>query len=218
MIRAYYIKKNIEAIDEAGLSRMLCFLPPDRREKAMKFKFHEGQVLSALSYLTLLYLLEKEDIHHGPFEVVLKKNEKPGVADESFCFNISHTKGAVLAAAGSTPVGADIQRIMEKDFEGVAKRVMKPEELSLITRSKSPEREFARLWTLKESYIKYTGEGISALEAVPDLSAFEKNGGSLPGGPSFVTEESEGLFISVCSNDTIEVRETGLDEVLRFLY
>ena len=131
---------------------------------------------------------------------------------------ISHTKGAVLAAAGSTPVGADIQRIMEKDFEGVAKRVMKPEELSLITRSKSPEREFARLWTLKESYVKFTGEGISALEAVPDLSAFEKNGGSLPGGPSFVTEESEELFISVCSNDTIEVRETGLDEVLRFLY
>ncbi len=218
MITAYYIQKNIETIDEDMLVKMLPALPDERREKAMKYKMHEGKVLCALSWLLLKHLIEKEDIHHGPFTITTGKYEKPYVRDDSFFFNISHTSGAVLAAAGSTPVGADIQRIMEKDFEGVAKRVMKPEELSLITRSKSPEREFARLWTLKESYVKFTGEGISALEAVPDLSAFEKNGGSLPGGPSFVTEESEGLFISVCSNDTIEVRETGLDEVLRFLY
>ena len=217
MITAYYIQKNIEAIDEDILSRLLSALPDERRKKALRFKMHEGKVLSALSWQLLLYLLEKEDIHHGSFDIKIEKNEKPFVSDESFFFNISHTSGAVLAAAGFSPVGADIQRIMEKGYEAVAKRVLNPAELHLFSHSDEPEKEFARLWTLKESYIKYTGEGISALGDTPDFSSFEKNGGRLSNGPSFLTEESEGLFISICSNDTMKIREIELDRVLPHL-
>ena len=217
MITAYYIQKNIGSIDEGRLFQMLSALPAKRREKALRFKMHEGKVLSALSWLLLLYLLEKEDIHHGSFDIKTGKNEKPYVPDESFFFNISHTSGAVLAAAGFSPVGADIQRIMEKGYEAVAKRVLNPAELHLFSHSNEPEKEFARLWTLKESYIKYTGEGISALEDTPDFSSFEKTGGKLSNGPSFLTEESEGLFISICSNDTMKIREIELDRVLPHL-
>ena len=179
MITAYYIQKNIETIDEDMLLKMLPTLPDERREKAMRYKMHEGKVLCALSWLLLKHLLEMEDIHHGSFEIATGKNEKPYIPDDSFFFNISHTSGAVLAAAGFSPLGADIQRIMEKDYEPVAKRVLKPKELLLCTHSPEPQKEFTRLWTLKESYIKYTGEGISALENVPDLSSFSKAGGRL---------------------------------------
>ena len=217
MITAYYIQKNIETIDEDMLLKMLPALPDERREKAMRYKFHEGKVLCALSWLLLEHLLKKEDIHHGSFEIKTGKNEKPYIPDDSFFFNISHTSGAVLAAAGFSPLGADIQRIMEKDYEPVAKRVLKPKELLLCTHSPEFQKEFARLWTLKESYIKYTGEGISALENVPDLSSFGKAGGALPNGPSFLTEEGDGLFISICSNDAMKIMEIRLDEVLPHL-
>ena len=213
MIKAYFIQKNTDLINEDVLDRMISALPKDRREKALRFRFHEGKVLSALSWLLLSYLLEKEDIHHGFFEMIMGKNEKPLVKDKSFFFNISHTKGAVLAAAGFSPVGADIQRI-EKKYEPVGKRVLTPFELSLVKSSKNPEKEFTRLWTLKESYIKYTGEGISALEGAPDFSSFERAGGKLSGGPAFLTKEGEDIFISVCSDDDMEISEIGLNEVL----
>lgn len=116
MITAYYIQKNIETIDEDMLLKMLPALPDERREKAMRYKFHEGKVLCALSWLLLEHLLEMEDIHHGSFEIKTGKNEKPYIPDDSFFFNISHTSGAVLAAAGFSPLGVDIQRIMETDF------------------------------------------------------------------------------------------------------
>lgn len=213
MVNAYYIQKRIKMIDEEALSHMLSLLPPARREKALRFKFHEGQVLSALSWLLLCHLLEREDIHHGPFEVVTGKNEKPLVKDGGFFFNISHTKGAVLAAAGFSPVGADIQ-IVEEKYEPVAKRVLTPSELSLVKHSSEPGKEFTRLWTLKESYIKYTGEGMRALEGAPDFSSFERAGGRLTGGPAFLTKEGEDIFISVCSDDDMEISEIGLNEVL----
>lgn len=213
MVKAYYIKKDTGTVGEDELSLMLSALPKERREKALRFRFREGKVLSSLSWLLLCHLLEREDIHHGPFEAVSGKNEKPLVKDGSFFFNISHTKGAVLAAAGFSPVGADIQ-IVEGKYEPVAKRVLTPSELSLVKHSSKPEREFTRLWTLKESYIKYTGEGMSALEGAPDFSSFERTGGRLTGGPTFLTKEGEDIFISVCSNDDMEISEIGLNEVL----
>ena len=213
MIKAYFIQKNIDLINEDVLDRMLSALPKGRREKTLCFRFHEGKVLSALSWLLLSYLLEKEDIHHGSFEMIMGKNEKPLVKDGRFFFNISHTKGAVLAAAGFSPVGADIQ-IVEGKYEPVAKRVLTPSELSLVKHSSKPEREFTRLWTLKESYIKYTGEGISGLENAPDFSIFNKAGGRLSDGPSFLTKEGDGLYISICSDDEMEIHEIGLESVL----
>ena len=217
MIKAYFIQKNTDLINEDVLDRMISALPKDRREKALRFRFHEGKVLSALSWLLLSYLLEKEDIHHGSFEMIMGKNEKPLVKDGSFFFNISHTNGAVLAAAGFSQVGADIQRIMEKDTEAVAKRVFTPSELSLFKSSNEPEKEFTRLWTLKESYIKYTGSGISGLENAPDFSNFNKAGGSLSDGPSFLTKEGDGLYISICSDDEMELCEISIDEILEQL-
>lgn len=213
MVKAYYIQKDIEAVGEDELSLMLPVLPKERGDKALRFRFLEGKVLSALSWLLLCHLLEREGIHHGPFEVVNGKNEKPLVKDDIFFFNISHTKGAVLAAAGFSPVGADIQ-IVEGKYEPVAKRVLTPSELSLVKHSSEPGKEFTRLWTLKESYIKYTGEGISALEGAPDFSSFERAGGKLSGGPAFLTKEGEDIFISVCSDDDMEISEIGLNEVL----
>lgn len=213
MVKAYYIKKDTGTVGEDELSLMLSALPKERREKVLRFRFREGKVLSALSWLLLCHLLEREDIHHGPFEVVNGKNEKPLVKDDIFFFNISHTKGAVLAAAGFSPVGADIQ-IVEEKYEPVAKRVLSPSELSLVKHSSKPEREFTRLWTLKESYIKYTGEGISGLENAPDFSIFNKTGGRLSDGPSFLTAEGDGLFISTCSDDEMEIHEIGLESVL----
>ncbi len=57
----------------------------------------------------------------------------------------------------------------------LARRVLSDEELAVVESSVRPDIEFIRLWTMKESYLKMTGEGIrSDLKKVPlSTAAFE---------------------------------------------
>ncbi len=56
------------------------------------------------------------------------------------------------------PVGIDIEEIQfDRD---VAKAILDKDEYAAVCKSEEPDVEFTKLWTLKESYLKLTGEGI----------------------------------------------------------
>ncbi|HDP80378.1 MAG TPA: 4'-phosphopantetheinyl transferase superfamily protein, partial [Spirochaetes bacterium] len=74
--------------------------------------------------------------------------------------SISYSTGVVAAAFGMEgETGLDIEKIREAPL-GVAKRYFSPAELAAITAAEDPAAVFYRLWTLKESFAKYTGAGI----------------------------------------------------------
>ena len=109
-------------------------------------------------------------------------------------FNISHTHGGVVAVADKSPVGIDIQDILPVR-NGVLERCFSEKEIQIVRNSNSPQKEFARLWTLKESAVKFSGETIASLKNYcfeNTEKSFEKYG------RKFVTFEREKLFISVC--------------------
>lgn len=54
-------------------------------------------------------------------------------------------------------IGVDIQDIRPFSWE-IAKRVCCAEELELLERSTDKDREFTRMWAMKESYIKKSGK------------------------------------------------------------
>ena len=66
------------------------------------------------------------------------------------CFSLSHTRGFVLCALSSRPVGADVQLISEKDAP-FAERLMSQSERRCFT--------LHELWCLRESVYKLAGEG-----------------------------------------------------------
>ncbi|KAG2305872.1 hypothetical protein Bca52824_025620 [Brassica carinata] len=84
-------------------------------------------------------------------------------------FNISHTDS--LIACGVTvhvPVGIDVEdkeRKIKHDVLTFAKRFYSADEVNCLATILDPEaqrKEFIKLWTLKEAYVKALGKGFSA--------------------------------------------------------
>lgn len=86
---------------------------------------------------------------------------KPVLKDcTNLFFNISHSGDYAVCAVSKQPVGIDIERIGAYQ-PNVARRVCSDAEQKLLEQCEDPARLFYRLWTLKESYVKLTGTGIS---------------------------------------------------------
>jgi 4'-phosphopantetheinyl transferase len=77
-------------------------------------------------------------------------------------FNLSHSGKWILCGVGDKNIGLDVEIIKEINLN-VAKRFYADEEYySIIAVSKyEQQRLFYRYWTLKESYIKAEGLGLS---------------------------------------------------------
>ena len=84
--------------------------------------------------------------------------------------SISHSDGMCLAAVSDREIGADIERIRPRDTDRkkrLASRFFAPDEAAAVH---ADPAEFYRIWTAKESFIKYTGEGFS--RPLPSFSIF----------------------------------------------
>ena len=82
---------------------------------------------------------------------------------EGVFFNLSHSGDMVLCAICDMPVGCDIEKVADAPLE-IADRYFSEKERQYIDSSQSlPEisRRFFRIWTMKESYVKMTGEGMN---------------------------------------------------------
>lgn len=74
-------------------------------------------------------------------------------------FNISHSGERAVCALGQMELGIDVEHKREiKD--SLIKRTLTENEKIWLEQSKDKKTAFIRLWTLKESYIKATGEGL----------------------------------------------------------
>ena len=110
--------------------------------------------------LTAGLLLQKVLAIYGIDESTIRKNPcgKPMV--EGIYFNLSHTDGLVVCAVSDAPVGCDVEKVKEAP-KGVAERFFHANERAYLGKcSDAFDEQFFRLWTIKESYIKMTGEGM----------------------------------------------------------
>ena len=85
--------------------------------------------------------------------------KKPVLQHDSLHMNLSHCRGLAAAAVGTVPLGIDAE-IPRTVRENLFPRICTPEEVAEITAADDKNFVFTRFWTLKESYAKYTGEGI----------------------------------------------------------
>ena len=75
-------------------------------------------------------------------------------------FNISHCRGLAVVLLSDRECGVDAER-RRPLREKIVNRVFSPEEQAALTASDDPDMLFTRLWTLKESYVKAIGIGVS---------------------------------------------------------
>jgi len=133
-------------------------LTEKRKEKILCFKqrINRKQSLGAGLLLKRIfdeYNLKLDDLYYG-------ENGKPEV--RGLYFNLSHSDEMVICAVSEKLVGCDIERI-DKVRNGIAERYFTKKEIRYLDRFQGEEKkeEFYRLWTMKESYLKMTGEGIN---------------------------------------------------------
>lgn len=131
---------------------------------------------------------------------------KPYFSDrEDIFFNISHSDGLVTVILADTPVGIDIQSIRPiKDR--MIEMICGFGEQELIKKSREKDEVFIRLWSLKESYIKAIGKGMSfSMKNVNfdiDLLDKEKFTGKISNQSGvFFTKQLENYMLSACVLD-----------------
>ncbi len=148
-------------------------LTPERREKIKRIRIESEQRRSAAVGLLLEYGLRQRGYSlvcdHGFQKLGISRETygKPYLTGtEQLFFNLSHSGSYAAAVFSDEPVGIDVERVRPADL-ALAKRFFAAEEYAAL-RAVSDERdmggrldrEFIRLWTRKESYIKAVGEGM----------------------------------------------------------
>ena len=148
----------------------------DRRERLDRIRPERERCLSLGGALLLRYALR--ELGAGEPEIAYGEKGKPYLADlPDVHFNVSHSGEYAVCAVSSAPVGCDIERI--GSFRPrVAERFFAPEEyaaLASLTDEAAQADLFFRFWTLKESFLKTLGCGITEpLSAV----VFDLSGGA----------------------------------------
>ncbi len=78
-------------------------------------------------------------------------------------FNISHSGEWIACVLGNVPVGIDIQYHREIKLEQTARKICTPDEWKTFMQAgtEKGKKDFLfQIWTKKESYLKFTGDGI----------------------------------------------------------
>lgn len=97
-----------------------------------------------------------------PFQTLCGEWGKPYLAEyPGIHFNISHSGEHVCCAISDSEVGVDIQR-HQKVKATLAGRFFTGEDNRLLDGCAKEEREecFFRIWSIRESYLKFTGRGL----------------------------------------------------------
>jgi 4'-phosphopantetheinyl transferase len=153
------------------------------RAERMVFDRHRRRFIAGRGILRII-LGQYLNMEPAKLEFSYGQRGKPELANNSpegkLRFNLSHSEEMVLCAvARKRSVGIDVEYVLRKtDVEQLAKRFFFPDEFSVINSLPPAEKqeEFFKGWTVKEAYLKATGEGLHGLEQVEvSLS---------PGGPT----------------------------------
>lgn len=140
----------------------------------------------------------------SPDRIRIRVDGKPEV--DGIFFNLSHAGRIVICAAAEKEVGCDVEEIVQAP-EGVAEHFFHPSESAYINACMGDERNrrFFRIWTMKESYIKMTGEGMrldfDCFEILPDDEEIKvcRDGRLLS--CRIMEYDIPGYKVSVCANE-----------------
>lgn len=111
---------------------------------------------SAAAELAICAAMKNSGRPFAPSDYAYKESGQPTIQNGHI--SISHTEGYAACAIAREPVGIDVER--EHTFsKAAAKRILSPQE-ELLRESANADELLSRIWTVKESFLKMTGEGI----------------------------------------------------------
>lgn len=161
-----------------------------RQEKAERCRFLPDKIRCVISDLLLQYSVKKwfyakkekpegikrslddnlstsnMDSFFKELPIVIGENGKPYLKNvPDFFYNLSHSGAWVVLACANHEVGADVERLRpDTKLERMTRRFFTEQECDYIFNGVSDQEKlerFTKVWTCKESYVKYLGIGLA---------------------------------------------------------
>lgn len=140
-------------------------LSQNRRNKIDAYKYDSDKFLSMGAGYLLERGLRNMNIPTQIGYMEYGRNGKPCLrsSERTFHFNISHSGVYAVCAFSTTEVGVDIQKKTPTVNDRMLRVSCSPREYVYLTELDGAElvSEFYRAWTIKESFMKYLGTGLS---------------------------------------------------------
>lgn len=153
-----------ELLPDDVMTRMRSAVSAERRDASLRFQRQQDAQRSLVGELLLLHILrERYQLDADTLDMGKNSYGKPFLIQHPHIhFNLSHAGDWIICADDSAPVGVDIEKVRPIDF-AIAERFFTSSEYKLLLDAPEQKRLqlFYTLWTLKESYIKFVGKGLS---------------------------------------------------------
>lgn len=167
-----------EGIDETHVNGWRRILDPIENARADRFVFARDRIqyLAAHAVTRQALSVLTPGVPPSAWRFIAEPNHKPVARVRErpapISFNLSHTNGMVGVAAVACPriqIGFDLEALDRRVPLEIANRYFREKEVAWLTSLPMADQPdgFLRLWTLKEAFIKATGEGLSR-----DLASF----------------------------------------------
>ncbi|MCK6078825.1 4'-phosphopantetheinyl transferase family protein [Paenibacillus silvae] len=152
-------------VPEAYWDLFLSSVAEERRAQAARFIHQADAYRSVLGeVLTRVTLSELTGLPRKELSFSRNAYGKPClVANPKIAFNVSHSGDWIaLISGGTAELGVDVEKIAPIDLQ-IAERFFSTKENTYLAAQPAEQQvtTFYRLWTLKESYIKAIGTGLS---------------------------------------------------------
>lgn len=154
--------KITNKLDDLTSKSLLSTIEKKKRERLLKFVFWQDMHRSLFADLLIRkIMIDEYDLANEEIYFTVNEYGKP-YCDifNDFHFNISHSGDWVVCAVDKNPIGIDVEEISTIDLD-ISKNFFSDKEHNDLLLSNDPFDYFFTLWSLKESYIKFLGKGLS---------------------------------------------------------
>ena len=118
--------------------------------------------ISLLAKQKLISIIKEKGLSFDTTIAVAEKGKPYFLYNDTLHFSISHTKSHIAIALDNQPIGIDIEQ-KRRYKPDLVRRFFHSDEVAYLSALPKEEQDeaFTRIWTLKEAYVKCTGQGIA---------------------------------------------------------
>lgn len=152
-------------ISSQEIARLTNTLSPDEIARADRFKFkeHRYRFIAARGHLRQII---SNYLQKFSQEIIFEYSDrgKPKLLNSNLQFNVSHSQDiALYSFTNNNLIGIDVEYLRSNvECDKIAKRFFNKSEYQIINNliSEKQAQTFFYFWTMKEAYLKATGEGL----------------------------------------------------------
>ena len=170
--RAFVWFTDVNSVRDVDLlAEYESWLSDEERKRHQSFHFERDRHLYLVAHALLRSSLSRHvDAQPADWTFTSEEFDRPEIAGDKphgdrIRFNLTHTNGlAACVIARNVDVGIDVECLdRQVDMDSIASRYFSYHEVQQLAKLSGVERKtrFIELWTLKESYVKACGDGLS---------------------------------------------------------